>query len=98
MFSYVAAGDGQVEERGWTIPHHPGKGLHVQTKVLQSQAMRCETPFYLSLIKEEQPNAHLCPGEDVWVGLDPSDDLTQDDAVGKHVHLRGERKGRGPQH
>lgn len=35
-------------------------------------------------------NSHLCPGQDVWISLNPSNDLTQDDAVSKNVHLSGE--------
>lgn len=35
MFSYITAGDGQAEKGSWTIPHHPGKRVHVQTKVLK---------------------------------------------------------------
>lgn len=92
LFSYVAAGDGQVEKAGWTIPHHPGKGVHIQTKVLQSQAMHSRTLLFAAVMQHEATsnNAHLCPGKDVWVGLNPSNDLTQDDAVRKNVHLRGE--------
>lgn len=36
--AYVTAADGQVKERGRAIAHHPGERVHVQPKVLKSQA------------------------------------------------------------
>lgn len=87
--SYIAAVDGQVEQCSWTVPHHPGKGVYVQTKVLKSQATPCkQLPVHEQCRKN---NTHLRPGQDVRVGLDPSDDLAQDDAVRKNVHLGGDQ-------
>lgn len=85
--AYVAAADGQVEESRWTVPRHPGKRVHVQAEVLKSQP---STAVSLERRAKRDGDAHLRARQDVGVGLDPSDDLTQDDSVRKDVHLSGE--------
>lgn len=56
--SYIAAGDGQVQELRGTVSHHLLKGLHIQTKVLYikntKDMLTCENLTFIFVLSVEQ--------------------------------------------
>lgn len=58
-----------------------------QSPEITSDAVQTAARARVMQKKTRHGNTHLRPGQDVRVGLDPSDDLAQDDAVRKNVHL-----------
>ena len=45
--SYITAGDGQFQEIRRTVSNHLLKGLHIQTKILEENAMKMFFLLYI---------------------------------------------------